>query len=122
MIMIYLEFKYSLRGVTGDEKITVTVGDKETPVPIATEATEYEVQGSKIIIKFNNDNGVRDVHFKSQSHFAIIGPSVETWKSWKCGLADENIRCSNVRDGLLAWNGEYILEFGGMVLLFVLPC
>ena len=121
-----LEYKYTLRGENGDEEITVTTGDMETTIPITTTATEYTVHGSKkIFIKFKNDNAVRTVYFESKSPFSIImggtPDSNESWKSWKCGFADENVRCGVVRGGRLDWNGEYIITFGGMFMVFQLP-
>ena len=110
----------------GDEEITVTVGDMETTIPITTTATEYTVHGSKkIFIKFKNDNALRTVYFESQSPFAIMmggtPDSYETWNSWKCGFGDEDGRCGTVRGGRLDWNGEYIITFGGMFMVFQLP-
>ena len=122
-----LEYKYTLRGENGDEEITVRVGDMETTIPITTTATEYTVHGSKkIFIKFKNDNALRTVYFESQSPFAIImgvaSGSTDWWKLWSCGYGDEDGRCGTVRDGRLDWNGEYIITFGGMFMVFQLQC
>ena len=122
-----LEYKYTLRGENGDEEITVTTGDMETTIPITKTATEYTAHGSKkVLIKFNNDNAVRTVYFGSQSPFAIMmggtPDSKETWNSWKCGFGDEDGRCGLVRGGRLDWPREYIITFGGIFMVFQLPC
>ena len=54
----------------------------------------------KIIIKFTNDNGPRDVFFRSNVPTSIAIPN------------------RKVRDGVLAWSGNYTITFNGKNILF----
>ena len=114
---IIIGFAYWLRGATGDEEITI-VGEKVVRT-IRLNKTEqlFETKQTKIFILFTNDNGPRDVFFRSNVPTKIRS---SRFTDWKCGLSDEKPECDLVQKGEFYQDDRYTVEFDGKSLHFVI--
>ena len=62
-------------------------------------------------IRISFDEGTapeKDVFLREASNFEIEHP--DSWGIWSCGSANENERCSWVREGKFQWSGDYIVH------------
>jgi len=101
------KFTIKIRGDAGGELFRFLVGGEEETVTLTKEDQEFtfaKPASGQFSITFLNDNGPRN------GRVAISLPTsvdFHAFEQWNCGKASENVRCKYVRDGLLAWNGEY---------------
>ena len=107
---INLEFAYWLRGATGDEEITIVDGNFVTSIALNKTETLFETTQTKILILFTNDNGPRDVFFRSN-----VPTLVESsrFSDWNCGSSTEKSECDHVRRGEFFQDDRYTIAFNG---------
>jgi len=113
-IVAFKEFRFRLKGDSGEESVTIEAGSTTITTTLMTEWVEYTfAPPSELFISFHNDNGPpRDVRFEAVDpalQNTVIKNS-DTWAEWNCGQTNESERCSNVRDGNFAWNGKYVVS------------
>ena len=118
-IIIHLRFsesfRFNLRGKTGHERVTIQDDTGERKVKLKTTPIELSTRNKQLTIKFENDDGTRnDVFFQTKEDVDIS--LLSHFRYWKCGSKDQDIRCSQVVDGVFAWGGSYRLSFIGMIV------
>jgi len=113
---------FNLKGDTGEEQVTITVGGKKQSLTLTTsyQTFTYPWPADGIYyVAFTNDGnsagGVdKNVRFKGVNPTANTIEFPASWPKWKCGSADENTRCNAVRSGTFAWNGQYTIKAPGV--------
>ena len=70
----------------------------------------FETHLSKIQVLFTNDNGPRDVFFRSNVPTTIKSLR---FKEWKCELSIEQTECKKVRNGQFSQSDTYTITFQG---------
>jgi len=103
------QFKVTItaRGDTGSELVKFVVGDEEKTVTLSTTNQDYtfeQPEDGQFSVFFLNDNGPRNIRLTISVPTDV---TTSRFAGWNCGASNENIRCQYVRDGVLAWTGEY---------------
>ena len=116
-----LEFRYWLRGRTGDETVTISDGNSDRSVRLNVKPQYFIALRYNITIVFTNDAGSgSDVYFGSDVQSSITAPYY--FEAWQCGLnveEDKDTRCDRIRKGEFAWGGTYIVVFKGIEIRFL---
>jgi len=107
-------FSFDLRGRDGSERVRIDDGVSVRELVLSKEWTAFTTVSRYLQISFENDDGSRDVRFRSNFDAEIQHP--ERWVDWNCGFLndlteEENSRCQTVRSGWFAWRGDYQVEF-----------
>jgi len=100
-------FTLTTRGDTGSEQVKFVVGDEVKTVTLSTTNQDYtfvQPENGQFSVSFLNDNGPRNVRLTMS---VATDVTFKHFAGWNCGSSNENIRCQYVRDGVLAWSGEY---------------
>jgi len=109
------QITFRLRGVRGDESVTIDDGSSTTTETLTREWKQYtRARPHKLFIWFNNDAASRDVRFEAVDptpQNTVIEYDSESWAGWNCGQTNENTRCNKVRAGWLNWAGKYVVSF-----------
>ena len=97
----------------GDEVVSIV--EEETVKTLTLNKTEqrFETKQSEIQIFFTNDNGPRDIFFRSNVKTTIKSLR---FKEWKCGLSTERNECKQVRNGEFFQSDTYTITFVGRIL------
>jgi len=106
-------FSFDLRGEDGSERVRIDDGVSVRELVLSKEWTAFTTVSRFLQISFTNDNGNRNVLFRSKFDAEIQHP--ELWVGWNCGFLndlteEENPRCEAVRSGRFAWTGDYQVE------------
>jgi len=109
-------FSFDLRGRDGSERVRIDDGVIVRELVLSKEWTAFATLSRFVQVSFENDDGSRDVYFRSNFDAEIQLP--EVWVDWNCGFLndlteEENSRCQTVRSGYFAWRGDYQVEFIG---------
>ena len=110
---IVLGFKFWLRGNVGDEVVSIVEDNYVTTITLHTTYKLFETHHSKIQVLFTNDNGPRDVFFRSDVPTTIKSLR---FKEWKCEQSIEQTECKKVRNGQFSQSDTYTITFQGMTL------
>jgi len=107
-------FSFDLRGEDGSERVRIDDGVSVRELVLSKEWTAFTTVSRFLQISFTNDDGSRNVLFRSNFDAEIQHP--ERWVGWNCGFLndlteEENSRCQAVRSGRFAWKGDYQVEF-----------
>jgi len=102
IVIISDGFKYWLKGRNGDEHVIIADANSERSITLSTRDRTFATIQQKITITFTNDNGPRDVFFRSDVPTSIKIPN------------------RNIRDGVLAWSGNYTIMFNGKNVLSIM--
>merc|ERR1711973_281177 len=107
-------FSFDLRGRDGSERVRIDDGVIVRELVLSKEWTAFVTLSRFVQMSFENDDGSRDVYFRSNFDAEIQRP--EVWVDWNCGFLndlteEENSRCQTVRSGHFAWRGDYQVEF-----------
>ena len=94
--------------------MTIIDDNNEENISLSKRSQRFSAKQSDITIRFTNDNGPRDVIFRSDEPASIT--SEYHFKIWNCGLSSEDAECDMVRNGILAWGGTYTIKFNGTKL------
>ena len=108
---IVLGFKFWLRGNVGDEVVSIVEDNYITTITLNTTDELFETHLSKIQVLFTNDNGPRDVFFRSDVPTTIKSLR---FKEWKCEQSIEQTECKKVRNGQFSQSDTYTITFQGM--------
>jgi len=106
------EVTVTMSGDTGDEQVTMEVGNEQITVTLDTSEQKYVYEtpsSGEFSVHFHNDNGSRICHLSSSLPCVV---DHEKFGVWNCGSDNEDERCQETRDGLLAVNGEYKYTIG----------
>ena len=111
-----LGYAYWLRGAVGDEEITIVDGNFVKSIALNKTETLFGTTQTKIIILFTNDNGPRDVFFRSN-----VPTLVESsrFSDWNCGLSTEKSECDHVRKGEFFQDDRYTIAFNGKFVCLI---
>lgn len=106
------EVTLTMSGDTGDEQVTMEVGNEQQMVTLETSEQEFVYKtphNGEFSVHFHNDNGPRICHMSTSLPTVV---DYERFGVWNCGSDNEDERCQDTRDGLLAVNGEYKYTIG----------
>merc|ERR1711879_710266 len=101
---------FQMRGESGQERIRVTVDGEVTSQTLTTSNDLFQVRWPRsgaYYVTFENDAVGRDVYFQAVDPVKSSLELMDKWQLWKCGSAEENVRCNSVRSGTFAWRGRY---------------
>ena len=105
--------EFELRGRLGEERVKISLPGAVNIVTVSQNWKKYEFLmplNKTIAIEFMNDNGPRDVFFKSSIPHNVWHEGL--FRYHKCGTKKENPNiCVSVRNGVLAWQGQYVYLF-----------
>ena len=107
MVSVY---EYWLRGNEGDEVVSIIDDNYVNTITLNKTEDLFVTKNSEIRILFTNDNGPRDVFFRSD--FPTTIKSLR-FNEWKCGLSNEEPQCDEVRNGQFFQSDTYTITFEG---------
>ena len=99
----------------GDEEVTIVEGDIVKRPALNQTDQLFEAKKLEILILFTNDNGPRDVFFRSKVPRTIKSSN---FMDWKCGLSTEEPGCNDARNGMFLQSATYTITFKGNLFLF----
>ena len=97
----------------GEEVVSIVEDDTVKTLTLNKTEQRFETKQSEIQIFFTNDNGPRDVFFRSNVKTTIKSLR---FKEWKCGSSTEKPECEHVRNGEFFQSDTYTITFGGRIL------
>lgn len=103
---------FRLRGRSGQEQVTITVGSvvETHTLTRSFQTFSYPFPSTGLYyVNFNNDDSANDVTFSASASALKSIEFPSSWSTWKCGAADEDVRCNSVRTGKFAWSGQYTM-------------
>ena len=68
------EFKYWLRGATGDENVTIDDGYGKTSAILGRKEEQFTARETKIMIEFIDAVGPKNVLFRSDNNMGLLEP------------------------------------------------
>ena len=101
----------------GDEVVSIVEDNTVTKLSLNKSETSFKTKQSEILILFTNDNGPRDIFFRSNAKTTIKSLR---FNEWRCGSSTEEPQCENVRKGEFFQSDTYTITFGGIVMHFYL--
>ena len=113
MISVY---EYWLRGNEGDEVVSIVDGNYVNTTTLDTTEQLFVAKNTEILILFTNDNGPRDVFFRSDFPTTITSLR---FNEWKCGQSTEEPQCKEVSNGQFFESDTYTITFEGKMTLYV---
>ena len=113
MISVY---EYWLRGNVGDEVVSIIDDNSVNTITLNTTDEIFVAKSTVIQILFTNDNGPRDVFFRSD-----IPTKIESlrFNEWECGLSTEKPQCKEVSNGQFFQSDTYTITFEGKMPTYV---
>ena len=100
----------------GDEVVSIVEDNYVNTITLNTTDLYFETEKSQIRIFFTNDNGPRDVFFRSN-----VPTTIESlrFKEWNCGPSTEKTECKKVRNGQFSQSDTYTVTFQGKTSQFI---
>ena len=100
----------------GDEVVSIVEDNYVTTMTLNRTEQLFKTRLSEISILFTNDNGPRDVFFRSNEPTTIKSLRFE---EWKCGQSTERDECKKVRMGQFSQSDTYTITFKGRILKYL---
>ena len=107
MVSVY---EYWLRGNEGDEVVSIIDDNNVNTITLNKTEHLFMAKSTEIRILFTNDNGPRDVFFRSD--FPTTIKSLR-FNEWNCGLTTEKPQCEEVSNGQFFHSDTYTITFQG---------
>ena len=101
----------------GDEVVSIVDDNTVKRLTLNKSETSFKTKQSEILILFTNDNGPRDIFFRSNVKTTIKSLR---FNEWRCGSSAEEPQCENVRKGEFFRSDTYTITFGGIIMYFYL--
>ena len=113
MVSVY---EYWLRGNEGDEVVSIIDDNYVNTITLNKTEQLFVTKNTEIRILFTNDNGPRDVFFRSDFPTTITSLR---FNEWKCGQSTEELQCQEVRNGQFFQSDTYTITFEGKMIPYV---
>ena len=113
MVSVY---EYWLRGNEGDEIVTIVDDNHVNTITLNKTEQLFAAKNSEILFLFTNDNGPRDVFFRSDIPTTIKSLR---FNEWKCGQSTEEPQCKEVSNGQFFQSDTYTITFEGRMTPYV---
>ena len=108
--------EYWLRGNEGDEVVSIIDDNNVNTITLNKTEHLFMAKSTEIRILFTNDNGPRDVFFRSD-----VPTTIESlrFNEWECGLPTEKPQCKEVSNGQFFQSDTYTITFEGKMPTYV---